>query len=187
MYDLSIVIPALAMFSNVASGSLALFLQPIFSLRTLHSFFVSQVVTSRTIASISSLFSFKLMPMNTQSLSCGSATDIITSKIIYSLCNEFKMFWVTANNIFTKVVNLSISIVSSSRQTPWYRSIGESIHKSMNFLLFSSIKALRIPTRIKCSLPFPATNFHYILKYSFVFFSRKFNYKHIHGGIIPAL
>lgn len=177
MVDISVLIPArLFMSSNITSSSLTLFFKPIFTLRTLHTFFMSQIIARWTIPT-SSFLRFKWMSILAIYLSCIDSLKTISSKSIYLWCNKFKMIWIATGMITTKMIKLDIF---PSR----YFSFIKSKYNSMYSFSSTSIKTLSVSLLILSTNPVPTISFfinNYFIKKSFIFFWRECNIKKFHN------
>lgn len=164
----------LFIFSIISCSSLALFFQPVFALRALHSLFMANGITKWTVFPFSGLF--EKMPVFTVSLTvCPNA--------IYLLRNKLQVIWITASLVFTEMIYLKILTCFYSS---WYGVYKISIKKSMGSFCLTSIMGHAIPKPINTTFPKPAGfGFPNFSKNPATLFFRKINFKIYHINIIP--
>ena len=165
--DLSVIIPSrkllfFKMFSIISFCCFVCFLEPVFSLWSLHTKFMSYRITYWTTAIFFSVFSVpisiirKFVTMLAVCFSKVYGRWSITSEDIDSLSNKFKVIWITAGRIITFMINLcKSSIINSS----WNRFFKVCIEKSMHPFSSTSKMSHWIFLIIKRTKPVPASCF----------------------------
>lgn len=181
-YELSILIPSreLFFFGITTSNGFPVFFKPVFSVGSVHSFFMPNRITNFT-SSTMALIRMKWVPMFTKFLTRIYGSYSFASNNVYLLCNKFKMFWITTLMVTTKVINLKYF-------SSWYRSFKKRINYSVNSFSPVVVISLTISELVFPPSPIPATRFFVyfnFFKESFVFFWRKINFKIFHKFIIP--
>jgi len=177
MAELSII-----MFISVLFSGFSSFFKPVFSIRSLHPSLLSNRVANSTVSSSYFRKRVSIFTMGFSSI-YGLKTD--TSKTVYLLCYQFKMFWITTFMISAKMIYLEILSIF---YTSWNRLNIEGIYNSMYSLRSMPVPQKSVPLLVERTCPVPTFRFNVfgnLFEDSFMFFDRHCNNKFIHERIIP--